>query len=98
MNPNKLTTKAQEALQAVQAIAQERGQQALEPEHLLLALLDQKEGAGVMQLVIRVGHRGDDHSGFVVGGMDKFVASRINSDVRNSMPVGILEENEIPGT
>jgi len=44
MNPNKLTTKAQEALQAMQSIAQERGHQALEPEHLLLALLDQPEG------------------------------------------------------
>lgn len=44
MNPNKLTTKAQEALQAMQSYAQERGHQALEPEHLLLALIDQKEG------------------------------------------------------
>src|ERR1019366_7719826 len=44
MNPNKLTTKAQEALQAVQTIAQERGHQAFEPEHLLLALIDQPEG------------------------------------------------------
>jgi ATP-dependent Clp protease ATP-binding subunit ClpB len=44
MNPNKLTIKAQEALQAMQAVAQERGHQALEPEHLLLALLSQKEG------------------------------------------------------
>src|SRR5579872_5307453 len=50
MNPNKLTTKAQEALQAMQSIAQERGQQALEPEHLLLALLDQKEGVVVSTL------------------------------------------------
>ena len=44
MNPNKLTTKAQEALQAMQQIAQARGHQALEPEHLLLALL-QSSGA-----------------------------------------------------
>ncbi len=44
MNPQKLTTKAQEVLQAVQGIASERGHQALEPEHLLLALLDQKDG------------------------------------------------------
>ena len=44
MNPNKLTTKAQEALQSMQTIARERGHQALEPEHLLLALLDQPEG------------------------------------------------------
>ena len=50
MNPNKLTTKAQEAIQSMQAIAQERGQQALEPEHLLLALLDQKDGVVVSTL------------------------------------------------
>src|SRR5262245_34418444 len=45
MNPNKLTTKAQEALQSMQSLARERGNQSLEPEHLLLALLDQPEGA-----------------------------------------------------
>ena len=45
MNPNKLTTKAQEALQTAQTLAQEHGHQALELEHLLLALLDQREGA-----------------------------------------------------
>src|SRR4051794_5694185 len=45
MNPNKLTTKAQDALQAMQSLAQSRGHQSLEPEHLLLALLDQPEGA-----------------------------------------------------
>ena len=44
MNPNKLTIKAQEALQAMQEIAQAHGHQALEPEHLLLALLNQKDG------------------------------------------------------
>lgn len=44
MNLNKLTTKAQEALQAAQSIVQARGQQSLDPEHLLLALLDQPEG------------------------------------------------------
>src|ERR1035438_1525695 len=45
MNLNKLTTKAQEALQAMQDLAKARGQQSLEPEHLLLALLDQEGGA-----------------------------------------------------
>ncbi len=44
MNPDRLTTKAQEVLQSLQTIAQERGQQALDPEHLLLALLEQKDG------------------------------------------------------
>jgi ATP-dependent Clp protease ATP-binding subunit ClpB len=50
MNMSKLTTKAQEALQAMQQIAQSRGHQALEPEHLLLALLEQPEGAVVSTL------------------------------------------------
>ncbi len=44
MNPNKLTIKAQEALQGAQSLLQSKGQQALEPEHLLLALLEQPEG------------------------------------------------------
>ena len=42
--PDRLTTKSQEALQAAQDIARERGQQELTPEHLLLALVRQKEG------------------------------------------------------
>src|SRR5205807_5536349 len=46
----KLTTKAQEALQAMQPLDQERGHQALEPEHLLLALLDQRDGVVVATL------------------------------------------------
>src|SRR5262245_14872465 len=50
MNVNKLTTKAQEALQAMQSIARERGNQSLDPEHLLLALLDQPESAVVATL------------------------------------------------
>src|SRR5438270_9288641 len=37
---DRLTLKAQEAVQRVQALAQERGQQRLEPMHLLVALLD----------------------------------------------------------
>jgi ATP-dependent Clp protease ATP-binding subunit ClpB len=43
MNVNKLTTKAQEALQALARQAQERGHQAIEAEHLLMTLLDQPE-------------------------------------------------------
>jgi ATP-dependent Clp protease ATP-binding subunit ClpB len=41
---DKLTIKAQEALQASQGIAEEASSQAIEPEHLLKALLDQAEG------------------------------------------------------
>jgi ATP-dependent Clp protease ATP-binding subunit ClpB len=44
MRLDRLTEKAQEALQAAAQEARERGQQAVEPEHLLLALLRQDEG------------------------------------------------------
>src|ERR671934_3107888 len=44
MRLDKLTVKAQEALQAAQSLASERGHQAIEPEHLLQALMAQKDG------------------------------------------------------
>ena len=44
LRPDRLTIKSQEALQAAQDIARERGQQELTPEHLLLALVRQKDG------------------------------------------------------
>jgi ATP-dependent Clp protease ATP-binding subunit ClpB len=54
MRLDKLTVKAQEALQASAGIAEESGQQAIEPEHLLKALLDQAEGI-VRPIVNKVG-------------------------------------------
>ncbi|MFN4294768.1 MAG: ATP-dependent chaperone ClpB [Thermoflexales bacterium] len=44
MNLNQYTEKAQEALLGAQSLAQEYGQQNIEPEHLLLALLQQDGG------------------------------------------------------
>src|SRR5438270_265359 len=44
MRLDRFTEKAQEALQAAAQEARERGQQAIEPEHLLLALLRQDGG------------------------------------------------------
>jgi ATP-dependent Clp protease ATP-binding subunit ClpB len=44
MRPERLTEKAQEAVQSAAREAQERGQQAIEAEHLLLALLHQEGG------------------------------------------------------
>ncbi len=44
MNLNQYTEKAQEALLRAQSLAQEYGQQNIEPEHLLLALLQQDGG------------------------------------------------------
>src|SRR6267143_715346 len=44
MRLDKFTVKAQEALQAAQALADQHDHQAIEPEHLLTTLLQQREG------------------------------------------------------
>src|SRR5258705_7060860 len=44
MRLDKFTVKAQEALQAAQSEADQHDHQAIEPEHLLAALLEQREG------------------------------------------------------
>ncbi|HEY7817743.1 MAG TPA: Clp protease N-terminal domain-containing protein, partial [Vicinamibacteria bacterium] len=41
---NRFTQKSQEAIQAAQALAERNGNSQVEPEHLLLALLEQAEG------------------------------------------------------
>jgi ATP-dependent Clp protease ATP-binding subunit ClpB len=56
MRLDKFTVKAQEALQAAQSISDQEGHQALEPEHLLLALIQQREGV-VGPLLGRLGAR-----------------------------------------
>ena len=45
MRLDKLTLKGQEAIQVSQQTAERLGHQQIEPEHLLAAILDQKEGA-----------------------------------------------------
>lgn len=54
MNINTLTIKAQEALQSAITLAQERGQQAVEPVHLLSVLI-REENALSTFLLGRVG-------------------------------------------
>src|SRR2546430_4143268 len=44
MRLDRFTEKAQEALQNAAQTAQEGGQQAIEPEHLLLALVRERDG------------------------------------------------------
>src|SRR5258706_14509609 len=44
MKFDKFTEKAQEALQGAAELARDNGQQAVEPEHLLLALVREEEG------------------------------------------------------
>ena len=46
MRVDRFTEKAQEAVQAAAELAREHGQQAVEPEHLLLALISQDGGVG----------------------------------------------------
>jgi len=54
MNYDKMTTKAQEAVQSATSLANRYDHQHLEPEHLLLALVEQQDGV-VPQLVQRMG-------------------------------------------
>src|ERR1051325_7360163 len=56
MQLDRLTTKAQGALQDAQRIAQEHSHQAIDGEHLLLALLRQSEGL-IQPLLQKLGVR-----------------------------------------
>src|SRR3989449_571202 len=51
---DKLTLKGQEALQSAQSHAQEKGNQQITPEHLLWALIEQKEGV-VLPILQKLG-------------------------------------------
>ena len=50
MNINTLTIKAQEALQAALNLARERGQQAVEPLHLLAVLIREDDSLATFLL------------------------------------------------
>ena len=54
MRLDKLTIKGQEAIQASQQIAERLGHQQIEPEHMLMAALEQKEGA-IQSLLGKIG-------------------------------------------
>src|SRR5512145_2147752 len=58
MRLDKLTIKAQEAMQAAQSLADQHEHQAVEPEHLLAALLQQREGV-VAPVLAKLGARAD---------------------------------------
>src|SRR6266511_328532 len=55
---DKLTLKAQEAVQAAQALADRESHQQIEPEHLLVALLQQQDGI-VGPLLAKLGARAE---------------------------------------
>ena len=59
---DKLTVKAQEALQEAQEIAARHDQQQIEPMHLLAALVGQADGV-VVPLMARLGVRAEVLSG-----------------------------------
>ena len=50
MNINTLTVKAQEALQSALSLARERGQQAVEPRHMLSALVREDDAPATVLL------------------------------------------------
>ncbi|HEU4370512.1 MAG TPA: ATP-dependent chaperone ClpB [Methylomirabilota bacterium] len=58
MRMDKLTVKAQEAIQAAQSLADQHDHQAVEPEHVLAALLQQREGV-VGPLLAKLGARAE---------------------------------------
>jgi len=58
MRLDKFTVKAQEAIQAAQSLADQHEHQAVEPEHVLAALLQQREGV-VAPLLGKLGVRAD---------------------------------------
>jgi len=57
MRFDKFTLKAQEAIQNSQEIASQRGHQQIEPEHMLYALLEQREGI-IPPLLGKIGVKG----------------------------------------
>src|SRR5213594_2920640 len=70
MRLDKLTVKAQEALQAAQALASEHGHQSIEPEHLLYALVAQKDGV-VAPILGKLGVRADTLASQVDAALEK---------------------------
>ena len=70
MRPERLTVKAQEALGGAQAEARRRDHQAVEVEHLVLALLAQPEGTAGPVLE-------------KIGAQPKLIASRVEDELRS---------------
>ena len=67
---DKLTIKAQEALQAAQGVAQRFSHQEIDGEHLLLALLDQREGL-IPPLLQKLGVRPEMLAGEIDDELDR---------------------------
>ncbi|MBO0745610.1 MAG: ATP-dependent chaperone ClpB [Candidatus Dormibacteraeota bacterium] len=87
MRIENFTEKAQEALQQASQLASSRGQQAIEPEHLLLALVQQRdgiarpilEGAGVSLTALEPGLVSEvERFPRVSGGGEPFISQNLN--------------------
>jgi ATP-dependent Clp protease ATP-binding subunit ClpB len=68
--PDKLTVKAQEALQRAQSLSSEKGHQHLRPLHLLKALLDEEQGT-VRALLDKIGANFGQIQEMVDGELDR---------------------------
>src|SRR5947199_10609739 len=78
MRLDKFTIKAQEALQAAQSLAEQQNHQAIEPEHLLAALIEQREGI-VGPLLAKLGARPDTIQQTLGAELAKLPAVRVGS-------------------
>ena len=70
MQADKFTIKSQEAIQAAQKLAHERGNPEITPEHLLAVLLEQ-DGGIVVPLLAKLGMTPDDVRPRVTAALDK---------------------------
>ena len=94
MRLDKLTTKSQEALQQAQGLAEKRNHQAIDVEHLLFALMGQKEGV-VLALLQKLGvplgsvterlQKALDHLPQVTGGAGQsYITPRLKKTIENA--------------
>ncbi|HMF51363.1 MAG TPA: ATP-dependent chaperone ClpB [Candidatus Saccharimonadales bacterium] len=93
MRLDKLTTKSQEALQQAQGLADKRNHQAIEVEHLLFALMGQKEGV-VLSLLQKLGvplttvterlQKALDRLPQVTGGGNSYITPRLKKIIESA--------------
>src|SRR5688500_16419097 len=72
MRLDKFTIKSQEAVQSAAQEAEKRGNTMLEPEHLLLALIEQGDEGVVAPLLSKLGAKPDLLSGRVSDAIERF--------------------------
>jgi ATP-dependent Clp protease ATP-binding subunit ClpB len=88
MQPDKFTIKSQEAIQAAQRLAHERGNPEITTEHLLAVLLEQ-EGGIVSPLLAKVGVQQDSLRHRITAALDK-LSSVSGAAAAQSTPAGEL--------